>query len=317
VAEANGYSSGYWMAKCLLGVTSVANISDDDVQGFSYLLGLEMDEVVRLAYIPAEKHRDKNVLYFGQPINLRYMKTTISALCPLCLEGVQATNGFWELQYACVCPFHGSLLIDTCQQCARPVSWHRGKVCECKCGFDYRSSKVQQADPIVVELAKAIYARANLSLIEASQASKFGLPLKLLHAESLSGLLGMIYGLRVLDEQRRHDYVFLPSTSNRIRQEYWMMEHTSHLLNDWPENFLNSFSHDCERMKSARGNACERRMLGSLLIYSTLTKSYMPEFLKQAGACIVKSYGQYDWRDSVSEAVMRDVRIAIGASACY
>ena len=31
VAEANGYISGYWIARWTLGVTGIANISDNDV----------------------------------------------------------------------------------------------------------------------------------------------------------------------------------------------------------------------------------------------------------------------------------------------
>ena len=242
VAEANGYPSGIWLSNYLLETPRITINTSDHAASIASILGLQPEELSRLAYTYDHEPPRNYVRYFGQKLHLRHIKIKSPAICSLCLKERAVTNGFWELKYAVACPFHGIRLFDSCQQCGQRISWNRSHVCACtKCEFDYRDSVVDIAAPEVLELVRLLYATANVSLLAApNEAEPSLMPLAALRSERLSALIWMFSYIsrsfpcetEVLSTNRRSGY------ENRLGAEYQDVLETAHFLSEWPERLL-------------------------------------------------------------------------------
>lgn len=86
-----------------------------------------------------------------------HVRRSCSALCPVCLGDVPYCRAIWDVALVSCCPCHRTMLVDRCPQCALMVSVRRNKVCQCRCGHDYRSIKPVLVSDGAIEIACDIH----------------------------------------------------------------------------------------------------------------------------------------------------------------
>jgi len=64
-------------------------------------------------------------------------------ICPKCLTETPYHRDIWELSLFIICPIHNCLMVDNCEGCGSKINPYRQSLLRCKCGFDYRRSKVE------------------------------------------------------------------------------------------------------------------------------------------------------------------------------
>jgi hypothetical protein len=125
------------------------------------VIGLKRPEFDALRYGIGSSRR--SVIFADQPISIDFIRFSTPKLCPLCLREASYYKRFWDLLPLTACAVHGLILIDTCSDCGRRVSWLRKKVSVCHCGFDWRTSKPVEASPAGLEVSRQALRLCELS----------------------------------------------------------------------------------------------------------------------------------------------------------
>lgn len=315
VAEANGYSSGIWMLKYLIGIPRITINSSEHAARVTSFFGLAPEELNRFAYVFDGVQPRGSLSYYGQQLHLRHLRLRFPAVCPRCLNESAATNGFWDLKYSVACPFHGSRLIDICQQCGNKISWNRSKICECpRCEFDYRKLVTEIASPEVLELTRLVYGTANIFLIGVPDSdTSIKLPLEELKSESLSALLWMIdiVARNFEVEPANASAPLKNSYSDRLSQEYEAVRATAFHLMDWPERFLGGIY---QNLASRTGSD---KYETSLKLLTALTRQKVPQILQQIGYAFIDSATKVHGAPfKVDEQTLKHARQMV-ATCCY
>lgn len=312
LAEANGYPSGIWLSQHFLETPRITVNTSNHATRVASILGLQPEELNRLAYTYDDEPPRNYVRYFGQKLHLRHIKIKSPTICAHCLKERAATNGFWELKYAVACPFHGIKLIDMCQQCGQRVSWFRSRVCVCpRCKFDYRDSSVEVAAPEVLELVRLLYSKANISLLALhDEAKNRGIPLAALQSESLSALIWMFSFISrnfCIESERPTSHV-QGDDESRVSAEYLDVLKTANFLRDWPERLL-----DAVYIKIiSRTNKGSYLAANGMLI--SLSSPKMPLLFQQIGNAFIESARLVHGLDfKVDSQTLEHAKMKVGA----
>ena len=311
LAEANGYPSGIWLSKHFLETPRITINTPDHANTVASILGLQLEELSRLAYTYDDEPPRNYVRYFGQKLHLRHIKIKSPAICAHCLKERAATNGFWDLKYAVACPFHGIKLIDTCQQCGHRVSWNRSQVCVCpRCKFDYRDSSVEVVTPEVQVLVRLLYSKANISLLALpDEAKNSSMPLAALQSESLSALIWMFSFIsRNCVETERPTSHVQGDCESRVSAEYLDVLKTADFLSDWPERLLDAvYLKILSRTNKGSYLAANYTLMG-------LASSKMPLLFQQIGKAFIESARLVHGLDfKVDSQTLEHARLKVGA----
>jgi len=314
LAESNGYRSGIWLLRQLLGTRRTSSGTTTQTNELASFLELDSEEMSRLAYLYENSPWRSQIHYFGQIVNRKHLRSNTPAICPTCLKERAATNGFWELRYAVACPFHETLLIDLCQGCGQPVTWHRSKVSECpKCSFDYRNSAVEIAAEEVLEITKLIYSTANISLIDVPARSTYqGMPIAALQSESLDALLWMFRctARSLIFEPSSPSAQLMHSYSDCLLHEHGAVLATAYILREWPDRIL-------ERVYQLSSHSMGVSSTKSSQLLISLARPFMPQLFQQvAHAFIESSLLLYGERARVSEQTYKQASLIIGTCSC-
>lgn len=242
IAEANNYGSIGWIFRDVLGLPRHSHIvTPVYVAKLARDLGLDYEEVSRIAYLRDVGNPTSHLCYFGQKLHLQNTKFEHPVICPICI-GENFTQGFWELKYVTCCPFHNVRLIDLCQGCGHQIGWDRARVSRCpKCDFGYVDSTYEHASPKIIELTKALYCSAKISPSILLPQSSFGMPLEQLAAESLDCFLYMLHVVRhyLVSKQLQASWRQVGSLySSRLNYEYRLVETIGEMLTAWPNPFM-------------------------------------------------------------------------------
>lgn len=318
VAEENGYRSGNWMLKQWLNVYRDRLFDPKNLAVLSHFTGQSERTLCDLAYLLDESRDGRYFHYFGHSFYFRCMKTQDPALCPLCLAETPATHGFWELNQVAVCPLHGIRLIDQCRQCGKLVKWDRRRVCYCNCGFDYRNAGCDPSDPAPLEVIRALYHVANISLLEYAPHSEFGLPLDLLQKETPSSLIWMISTLGrytnwgVDSNGEGADY------SRRLQSEYENLNQIANTLSYWPASLMElMYDFYCEAEDGTRYIRWnDVRYLHPM--YKVMLGRQMPGFIQEIGKGFFEMVRNHEESQLFDWEVFRDkANPMIEASTCF
>lgn len=286
LAEVNGYSSGLWIAKCFFGNSRIT-IHTSEHTRVALILGLQQDEMNRLAYAYYGLQTSSYIRYFGQKLHLSHVKIHSLALCPYCLREKAVTNGFWDLKFAVACPLHSCRLVDSCQQCGELISWNRSKVCECpKCKFDYRNSLTEKASPEVMNIVRLLYHSANnIQLTGQSDDSCCAMPFAALRSESLITLIWMLSfisrSLHMLTENSLDKSLYC--NLSRLSKEYHEVCKAAYFLNEWPTRLIDGMYAKIISIESQPRGTATRILLGAI------TRPKMPLLFQKLGQVFIES----------------------------
>jgi|GEM_PF-4990319 len=287
LAEVNGYSSGVWLSRYFLGTSRITIRASEHITRVALILGLQPEEMDRLAYAYDDVQPSGYIRYFGQKLHLRHVKIKSPALCPHCLREMAVTNGFWDLKFAVACPFHSCRLVDSCQQCGECISWNRSKICECpKCKFDYRDSLTEIASPDVMEIVRLLYSIANTSLLTVhSHDSCFAMPIAALKSESLITLIWMLSFISrsINMEAENSSDKALNCNLSRLSREYHEVCKAAYFLNDWPTRLIDGL------YVTIAGIDSQARYAATKVLLVAITRPNMPLLFQKLGQVFIES----------------------------
>lgn len=140
----NGIEGVPRFLKCMARVNgtrpSMKRASFDDVD---QLIGLNGLRPASLSLLPdgnnwrlMEEHRY---------VAAKHVLSRWTKYCPYCLKKNGYFHYTFELIESVVCPFHGIMLIDACQQCGNAISLNRPLRTECKCGWELTAATTTTA----------------------------------------------------------------------------------------------------------------------------------------------------------------------------
>jgi hypothetical protein len=100
------------------------------------------------------------------------------SFCPECLKENGYHKNIWELLLLVVCPIHNCQMIDKCEGCGKNISPYRQSLLFCRCGYDYRLSKVVKLESFFANYLHHIFIKnhelpPNLSVINNISVSSF------------------------------------------------------------------------------------------------------------------------------------------------
>lgn len=130
---------------------------DLSLAGLAALSGIGEERLRALQYRPTGtvKSRmmgDYDVL--GNSLPLYLIRLHHPKVCPLCLREQPYARKLWELSVVTACPTHGCLLMERCPSCGKPPTHMRRRVCECRCGADWR-----KAEPVLLPSDELVIAQ--------------------------------------------------------------------------------------------------------------------------------------------------------------
>lgn len=163
VAELNGFATAKWISE-LASLRRKFAVVRQDMQPMAELLGIDVAELERRCYWPADWAGDRQMhLFNGEAIHVRALNLGRPRICPDCLKASPHARQSWDLALSAVCPDHQRVLLDACPECGSVLSWNRSAVCLCHhCGHDLRDAKVRAADADAVALTSLLHRQAGL-----------------------------------------------------------------------------------------------------------------------------------------------------------
>jgi TniQ len=113
------------------------------------------------------------------------------AFCIDCVKEEGYIRAFWDMSAAVACPRHARLTIDTCPTCKEPLHWYRPELLRCACNGDLSTSSRVEADPVVIDLMKALEAKLECRPLVGCKITT-PLPLTLMDTMPLASILRVI-----------------------------------------------------------------------------------------------------------------------------
>lgn len=157
LTDENGYGATSWIFD-LAGIKIKANSwfilysPDFDSAALQRVLGLTHAEYDALRYVNGTSRRA--MTFSDQPPPAEFIRFSTPKVCPACLREADYYRRYWDLLPVTSCPAHGLMLIDSCPECGRRISWVRKKVSVCRCGYDWRTSRPAAADTDGLEVSR-------------------------------------------------------------------------------------------------------------------------------------------------------------------
>ena len=191
-----------------------------------------------------------------------YEVDTVSPkVCPACLAERGICEAFWDLEQAHACPLHRIQLQRYCGGCRKSISWSRGSLVHCRCGYRLTALPMMPASESLSELMAvmrhALYGNGGQAPPPPSM-----LHLKHLGIRKLCKLLWVmtnsLYALRA---------GLKGSASPKARTVYGeQLERVAGALSDWPHGYQCYLSETYQSLIEApEGLPNFRRMFGWLL----------------------------------------------------
>lgn len=135
LTEANGYPTTSYVIHAMTGKWFVSKHGRLDAAPLARLAGLTAEQVSRMTLVVTT--RSKSIFNIaGCELTSNDMRPGHPRICPKCLEENGCCDTFWEISHACACPTHGVWLEEVCPGCSKGLAWTRGKLAECRCGYD-------------------------------------------------------------------------------------------------------------------------------------------------------------------------------------
>ena len=241
VAHEHGYSSpnalaqiaGLWIS----GAGEVGGLDHDAaIPPLSYVLRLEPDEWRSICYHHIKGRKRFKRSFHGETISADDLNYRRPRLCPACLRERSIWWAIWDLGLVTTCPTHRCLLRNQCPSCKRKIAWERPAVHKCRCGFDFRETNAEPADPDLVAINAIVYRAARSTQPETAEIDlgEFNFPPELLHLK-LGALLRFILFIGSISEGSILRRKQRPFCATDLTLAMAICHGAVALLRDWPQ----------------------------------------------------------------------------------
>jgi hypothetical protein len=252
------------------------------------LMQVDAEEIEHLFY---QSNPDRYaVKFFDHDIEPYLLRLDRQRVCVECLKQSNYCRKQWDYAAVTCCPVHNVLLIENCQACGESLTSFRGYVSKCRCGFEWRMSKVTRLPDLECRVSLLLYRAFGLPGLPQIRLPKNNPLIDL----SLTSLLNALL-IVTLSQERRWSNRVIFLRNNDILQTHRSLVAAFSVYENWPANF-HRFLEDLFRANSPRQKKTLRSIFG--LVYSQLyradvqddelRKLLRPEFEK----CIVNLSGQ-------------------------
>ena len=171
-----------------------------------------------------------------------FIATRNQPCCPNCLKEDGYLKAAWELTFYTCCGRHGVELIEQCPQCGWRLTWQRGKVTHCRCGYDLRESPISNASPFERLVAQLVDLRITGKHIHALMEILPPHVMGKLSVLSMDGLFRTIWffgyclSLQANGKAGPLDNRFKSSDAKKI------LDSAFNYLVDWPTTFIDTLN---------------------------------------------------------------------------
>ena len=187
---------------------------------------------------PQSDDKEGTVSFMGHNITIYALTMTKPKICPQCLRQGNYIRAMWDLSLVTCCPVHKCMLVDTCPQCGRKLSWHRNKVSGCvddiNCGFDFRDMPDTAIESGEAHISKHIYSLLNVHEIH-SYLSEDN-PINKLSLDSFINFVAFFSVNHGININLNGSRLFFKSTS--IIERHNAINTVSDIFYNWPIGFF-------------------------------------------------------------------------------
>ena len=125
-------------------------------------LGMSPDALRRMSYETGSSASDRRPCsFFGESIPRYLVDATKPKICPACVRETGFLHALWDLTPVVACHRHGTMLLDHCPGCARPLTWLRSGPTQCFCGHDFSNAVTSATDGHLVSVMRLIAEKAG------------------------------------------------------------------------------------------------------------------------------------------------------------
>ncbi|MEO3432389.1 TniQ family protein [Inquilinus sp. CAU 1745] len=136
LAEANLFDKVSWVAEVAKVRFPQVWYSDDDIERFSRVAGIEFSALRAMAPNQPRQKRDVSVsTSLGHDVPVDLFARNVRRVCPRCLQESPHHRAIWDLRFVRSCMDHGNRLLAGCPQCGRFLDWRTRSVQLCNCNF--------------------------------------------------------------------------------------------------------------------------------------------------------------------------------------
>lgn len=288
VTEMNGYSTPNIMLSAAGMNANEKSSIIPPLEKLAPLLNTNVSELKKLGYRrPNGMTSAKHIWINNHQLPTYYLNIKSPKICNECIVEKGFAESFWDLKYAIACPKHGRLLMKSCPNCNKQLSWNRPGLLICKCGYDLSQHKAEQLNnPAVLGLLGFMRNQLmrdvqDFKLLE----SKLGFPVEHLKSLTLGELLSFITKLE-------NKSIHLISVDPVQKDEFLLIK-TSQVLKNWPNGFYECLDSFKEQGASLEGFGLRKQFES---FCGSLFKSDIPHkkmaFIKNA----LIEYGNHHWK---------------------
>jgi hypothetical protein len=220
------------------------------------LAGFPVEALLHMRWRDPDAGKDRSTVSFlGQPLRSTHLSFSRMRFCPTCLKDdgppeQRLLRDHWALLMAPVCVRHGTLLVDTCDECGDPFEFRRKTgVWACGCGREMVDVVTRPASPGASGVTMALHLRLGVAGATGHvNLSKAGLLPAVFHEMPLNDLASIVDRVGVVaatpaSEDDPVDDDRLNYRTGRIDQDRSIaecarqIEHAYAILRDWPVGF--------------------------------------------------------------------------------
>lgn len=245
LTELNDYRTPAWVltlagleAYSLSRIPSYCLKPEVELTGLARLAGVSEEALRGLLYEPigAIKSRQAgDYCVFGNRLPFYTIRLHRPKLCPLCLVEHPYVRKLWELALVTSCPEHNCLLMDRCPSCGKVPSWRRRRVCECKCGADWRKLEPRMLLPHESVVARNVYRLCGVPCHEVSPA-RDGVRNRLLELDLWSFVRALVFVSSQFDGRIDTMGKCFATNSDNARAHELLLK-GFHVFDDFPQGF--------------------------------------------------------------------------------
>ncbi|MFC0414172.1 TniQ family protein [Cytobacillus solani] len=233
----NNYDSSVWIYQLIKQVgknkyTTKQSSLNEKINSLS-MIGLKHEEIQILNW----------GLEYDNVVSTFYRQSFKCKICPLCLNENGYYSELWNYLFVTSCPKHKCLLVVNCQKCDRYLTWSRGHLFKCGCGFDIRKSKIINSNEANNEFSSLVSTKLYNNAIFTNEVN----PLYNINNENIFRLINF-FAMRVFRNGK--SIRKLPLTKMENEEIDRIVSDVFNIFTDWPNNyflFLDSIENDVKK----------------------------------------------------------------------
>lgn len=224
----NGYKKLAWLVGSIPGsIRSRAGLTHT-IPDLAQVAGVPEDLLRRHAYFTP---KGSYTWFLGHKFLTRFLNIRDPKVCSQCLKRRMVLPFYWDFEFFCACPEHGTLLLSACPACDKKLSWGRRCLHQCDCGYDLRRSASQAAPAPLVWYSSVLLSKLGIGAPHQNGGAEQYIPA--LSLNDLFLLTVFFGGLSATSPVRQSLYAIERKTGDLST---WV-ERTAAVLLGWPDAF--------------------------------------------------------------------------------